>query len=248
MIPGIVAASGWTPADLYAGGKNGVWYDPSDLSTLWQDSARTIPVTSDGDPVGGMEDKSGNGFHVGQATASARPLYKTDGTLHWLAFDGSNDTLGITATDVGVATAIIAANMKSSSDWWVGILTGVSDQSTDVDYAFVRQANSGQFDSSQAVGGGLANATHFWRNQIATVNISLNSVAVYAIDGTGHAATKLSFSTGLRLGLDRGLAGRYLNGNLYGVITVGDTSADILSESDRNAAEVWLANKAGVTL
>ncbi|PIE10063.1 MAG: hypothetical protein CSA72_10645, partial [Rhodobacterales bacterium] len=36
------------------------WYDPSDLSTLFQDAAMTIPVTADGDPVGAVQDRSGN--------------------------------------------------------------------------------------------------------------------------------------------------------------------------------------------
>ena len=30
---------------IFAGGKEGVWYDPSDLSTLYQDSTGLTPVT-----------------------------------------------------------------------------------------------------------------------------------------------------------------------------------------------------------
>lgn len=41
-------------------GEEGGWYDPSDLSTLWQDSAGTIPVGNDGDPVALVQDKSGS--------------------------------------------------------------------------------------------------------------------------------------------------------------------------------------------
>ena len=37
---------------------NGIWLDPSDLKTMFQDSAKTIPVTKDGDPVGLILDKS----------------------------------------------------------------------------------------------------------------------------------------------------------------------------------------------
>jgi len=48
----------FTPADLFAGGTEGAWYDPSDISTLFQDSARTTPVTASGQPVGLMLDKS----------------------------------------------------------------------------------------------------------------------------------------------------------------------------------------------
>ena len=48
----------FNPLSLFAGGKQGVWYDPSDKSTLFQDVAGTVPVTKDGDPVGLMLDKS----------------------------------------------------------------------------------------------------------------------------------------------------------------------------------------------
>lgn len=42
---------------LFATGEQGAWYDPSDLSTLYQDSAGTTPVTAVGQPVGLMLDK-----------------------------------------------------------------------------------------------------------------------------------------------------------------------------------------------
>ena len=72
------------------------WYDPSDLSTLWQDTAGTTPVTADGDPVARMDDKSGNARHLLQSTTSRCPLYKTDGALHWLASDGVDDWMRCT--------------------------------------------------------------------------------------------------------------------------------------------------------
>lgn len=81
---------------LFAGGKQGVFYNPSDLSTLWQDVAGTQPVTADGDPVGLMLDKSGNGNHASQTLSAARPIYRTDGILHWLEFDGVDDCMLIT--------------------------------------------------------------------------------------------------------------------------------------------------------
>ena len=79
--------------ELFTGGKQGVWYDPSDKSTLFQDAAGTVPVTKDGDPVALMRDKSGNGNHAIAPNSASRPAYKTDGTLHWLAFDGVDDCI-----------------------------------------------------------------------------------------------------------------------------------------------------------
>jgi hypothetical protein len=72
------------------------WFDPSDISTLFQDDGMTTPVTAADDPVGAVLDKSGNGHHLTQSTAGARPLYKTSGSLRWLEFDGSNDILSRT--------------------------------------------------------------------------------------------------------------------------------------------------------
>lgn len=48
----------FTPAELFRGGVNGVWFDPSDLNTLYQDAMGTIPVTAADQPVGLMLDKS----------------------------------------------------------------------------------------------------------------------------------------------------------------------------------------------
>ena len=36
----------FSPAVLFASGEQGVWYDPSDFTTLFQDSAGTTPVTA----------------------------------------------------------------------------------------------------------------------------------------------------------------------------------------------------------
>ena len=82
-----IALSAWTPSDLFPG--NGAYYDISDISTLYQDAAGTTPVTADGEPVGRVDDLSGNGFHIIQSTPGDRPIYKTNGSLHWLSFAGS---------------------------------------------------------------------------------------------------------------------------------------------------------------
>ena len=66
----------FTPERLLEKGEQGVWYDPSDTTTLFQDSAGTTPVTASGQPVGRMLDKSGRGNHATQPTAASRPIYR----------------------------------------------------------------------------------------------------------------------------------------------------------------------------
>ena len=81
------------PTELFSTGAQGAWYDPSNISSMYQDAAMTIPVTASGDPVGAMMDLSGNGNHATQTVSASRPTYQTDGILHWLQFDGVDDFL-----------------------------------------------------------------------------------------------------------------------------------------------------------
>lgn len=80
---------GFSPALLFSNGESGAIYDPSDLTTLFQDSAGTIPVTTDGEPVGRINDKSGNGNHAFQASGSNRPIFRTDGSKFWIETNGT---------------------------------------------------------------------------------------------------------------------------------------------------------------
>jgi hypothetical protein len=48
----------FSPSALFALAEPGVWYDPSDLTTLFQDTAGTTPVTTPGQTVALMLDKS----------------------------------------------------------------------------------------------------------------------------------------------------------------------------------------------
>ena len=48
----------WIPNSLFALAEPGVWYDPSDITTLFQDNFGVTPVTTAGQTVGMMLDKS----------------------------------------------------------------------------------------------------------------------------------------------------------------------------------------------
>ena len=83
----------FSPRALFAGGEVGAWFDPSDLSSLFGDLAGAVPAAV-GAPVARINDKSGRGFHAGQATAAARPVLRQDGGgRFYLEFDGVDDRL-----------------------------------------------------------------------------------------------------------------------------------------------------------
>lgn len=81
-------------AALFADGRRGFAFTPWDLTTLFQDSAGTTPVTADGDPVGLMRDVSGRGNHA-TSSGTKRPLWKASGGLCWLQPDGIDDCMQI---------------------------------------------------------------------------------------------------------------------------------------------------------
>ncbi|MCO8081990.1 LamG domain-containing protein [Acinetobacter lwoffii] len=68
--PGATVIGGNTPTfdqqilKLFANGEQGFYYDPNDLTTMFQDAAGVIPVTDVGQPVGLMLDKS-KGLELG---------------------------------------------------------------------------------------------------------------------------------------------------------------------------------------
>lgn len=74
-----------------------MWYDPSDLSTLFQDrigASAVIPALVN-DPVGTMFDKSGNNHHMIALTDDGRPILRSSGNTFWLEFNGSTNFLTV---------------------------------------------------------------------------------------------------------------------------------------------------------
>jgi hypothetical protein len=111
------AGQAFNPASLFAAGEQGVWYDPSDFTTMFQDSAGTTPVTAVEQSVGRILDKSGRGNTATQATPASCPVLSarvnqllatatlstqsvtTVATAYTLAFSGDGSvTLSGTAT------------------------------------------------------------------------------------------------------------------------------------------------------
>lgn len=106
------ATAAFSPLDL-----TGVmgWYDSSDITGLWKDTARTSAVTADGDIVKGVTDKSGAGNHLSEATNG--PTYKTgiQNGLSVLRFDGVNDIIAKTGITWGTSPTIFIAFNKRSA-------------------------------------------------------------------------------------------------------------------------------------
>lgn len=78
---------------LFTNGEQGFFYDPNDLSTMYQDDAGTVDVLLTGQPVAYIKDLSGNGNHAKQSDSSKRPLLSS--IPYFLDYDNVDDELGV---------------------------------------------------------------------------------------------------------------------------------------------------------
>jgi len=144
-------------ADLFASSEQGAWYGPSDLSTLFQDSAGTTPVTTAGQPVGLMLDKSGNDNHAVQATAAARPTYQTGPARATL--DKVDDRLSVTVPVGGFTGTMVLGTDQGTASYGVTIPAGAYDIGGRGGQYFPGTALVGQVIRDGALSAGDAAAT-----------------------------------------------------------------------------------------
>jgi hypothetical protein len=71
---GCLLYDNFSPLTLFTAGEQGYWLDPSDLSTMFQDTAGATPVTAVGQSVRRWLDKSGRGNHFTQSSTSNAPI------------------------------------------------------------------------------------------------------------------------------------------------------------------------------
>lgn len=100
------------------GTEAGMWLDPSDASTAFQDSAGTTAGAIDS-PVGKRVSKAGNLSAVLQATATARPVWKSVSGIYSDLFDGTDDGYGTATFAAGTLTnnmdCFIAVNYATTA-------------------------------------------------------------------------------------------------------------------------------------
>ena len=113
------------PLSWFAAGEQGAWYDPSDLTTLFQDSAGTTPMSAVGtvadQPVGLMRDKSGRGNHAFQATAGNRPMLSA--RVNLLLATATLSTQSVTSLATNYTLSFTGAGTVTLSGTATGVLS-----------------------------------------------------------------------------------------------------------------------------
>lgn len=233
MIPRRGIANGVLQApfnvkSLFAKGEQGVWYDPSDLSTLFQDSAGTTPVTAVGQPVGKMLDKSGRANHATQATAAARPVLSARVNLA-LSSEAITVAAGWSVTKFTVTQNAISAPSPYLSSTQL-TATAIADNAVYI-LGAAPQAGTSVNVQIAAHHGSLSSLSFLLRNGTTASQISsatLSSAGVLTANTGGYSVSSLGsgwylvklvissgFTTGNTLQFYGGSTAGIANGSFY---------------------------------
>jgi hypothetical protein len=232
----------FNPSTVFTGATGG-WYDPSDLTTLFQDTAGTTPVTTDGQSVARINDKSGNGLHLTQATAGSRPLYKTANGLSWLLHDGVDDclfkTTPITGVNQSIAASVSDVIGSANRAIWADIVSA-SDRIilSDSGSSIIAGYYNGTVYTSKS---GAANASpHVDLAEIikgTSTNLRVNTAAQVGTTNPASIAT-----VGVCLGGTAPSGGIMFSGRCYGLLQI----ARALTADERAGLETYMGAKAGI--
>ena len=165
--PSAQAGAEFSPSVLFANGELGMVHAMSDIATLRQSSDGSGAVSSVSDPVGWIEDLSGNGNHSTQATNGDRPTMGVNGDgTNFLAmggagahFDFAENTWASSNVTVFVAMDANADNgyvlmSKAASDDYIGLTAASAG------------GNANSATISQVIINGVATATTTDRNAL----------------------------------------------------------------------------------
>lgn len=245
---------GFNPVSAFFGaGEQGVIYDLSVMSSLFQDSAGTVPVTAVDQPVGKILDLSGNGNHATQPTAGKLPLLKTDGTYWWLEGDAVDDCMYTDLIDLSAVSRITAfcgsertdANERTVFDFNSGFPGGfklVSDYgiSNSIGFIYGGSASSSFLNLPNAKD--VPSVTTYQVNASAfSASFSVNGGAVASSSGAPNA----NFTNDrLTLLSHNSRSSGFFGGKFFSLIIRG-AATDAEGISNGNA---WTAARCGVTL
>lgn len=216
----------FSPLSLFAGSVVGVWYDPNDITTLFQDTAGTTPITTTGQSVALMLDKSGNAKHASQSTAGSRPIYGIipyGGLRNILV---STDTLATQTVVVSAVAQTLSFTGTGSVDLsgvYIGTLTGTG-ASNQVSLTFTPTTGNltltvtGSVTFAQLEKGSVVTAYQKSTTKYNVTEVGKSSVGVLWVDGTDDfmVTPSIDFSGSDKMTV---WAGLQKLGNSQGILT-----------------------------
>lgn len=191
-------AGGISPAALFLNSEPGVWYDPSDLTTMFQDRAGTTPVTATGQTVGLVLDKrlgltpgpelvTNGGFDADTAWTKIQATTTiSGGSLNLISPNATGDvaTQTISGLTSGIGYRVAFSVLNRSAGSFKFIVRNAANT------AAVAETTVGA-DGSYTLFFIATGTSHFLRLQAGNTNtvLSVDNISVREIPGNHMVAT-----------------------------------------------------------
>lgn len=230
----IASSAAWSPTDLAS---LGAWYDPSDLSTMFQDAAGTTPVTAAGQPVGLILDKSGNGYHASQATSTARPVLEDVGGKMCLKFE-VDDYLVCNSITLPQPYTVFAGAHVLATNSCIHYSPGVAGSICQIIAPFGNAID--MYAGNHLLGGPAIG----FDNPVVLALVYDGASAYNRKNGVLNASGDVGSGTITGSHVIGSDGYTFLNGKIYQFV-IGSATYDAATVIE---AETWVADKTGVTL
>jgi hypothetical protein len=181
---------GFNVASLFSNGELGTWFDPSDMSTLFQDAAGTTPVTAVEQPVSLMLDKS-QGLAIGPELVTNGDF--SDGTTGW-SITGAWANVDGQFVKTGGSTATASQNILTLGKWYTITLDVSAVSGTLIVYAGANIATNFTSTGSKKVYLICAGDTSLYVQCLGVATATIDNISVKEIAGN-HAYTPAAAST-----------------------------------------------------
>jgi len=256
-----VGRAGAPPAP-FVGLQSDIWLDPSDLTTLFQDAAGTTPVTTAGQSVALIRDKSGKGNHGLQAVVARRPIYRVDEAGNgYLEGDGIDDNIiGTMTVPFGPGWTICAALRRGANTGMHSVL-GVQSDGNINNYLRIRADSSERLVLMTRVldadidrvtttsangsfpGTGTSIVSVFLRATPGNNEVRINGTLATALTTPSNWPASLALGASIKMDVFGDFPAS-ANQRFYGMMVF----RRILSAAETAATEAYLAARSGVTL
>ena len=245
-----------TSGDTWKRAAMSTWLDlpVSTNVELWLDANDSSTITLNGSTVSQWDDKSGNNYHISQATASNQPAYVTSvlNSKNIVRFDGVNDIMSNASAQpvAGSASRTIfyVFSCNTTFTGWQyeyglyfglaspvdgGVIAISQELAVRVSNGY-RIFNQSNDDGSHAVISAVQDGTNvsnysMWKNG-------------NALSATSTLSKELNIGAGIHVGAHPQIS-NWLDGDIAEVIVYSSA----LSTSDRESVESYLSNKWGIT-
>ena len=215
-----------------------IWLDSSDIRSLFTNTTCTTNVASNGDTIAcwrGM----GSTISFTQGTAGSRPVYTTtggSGSLPFAAF--ANRFLASTSINLNPRTLFIVYRDSSTVQWATPFTGAVA-----TDGWFHGNTDNTSIMNATFTNANMRSATHYTNGTswtyTGTPGALDNRPSAWTIMNVNTASNYGNTSGLFHIGIDRGTAGRTINGAISEIIVY----TGVLTNTERQDIEGYLACK-----